>query len=197
MAGYAKTKLARDWIYVQLCDRIEAGASVLDLGSGVGLLGLLLEELNRSHRVHGIERDERKVAFARRLTTPESPSQVRHGNILEDPWPKANVVVLVDVLHYFPPAAQTDLLHRIADHLGPKGTLFIRVMDKHANGRARLTRLLEDAAVAFRWNRAGGVHWRGLQEILDDLVASGLRPSVFRPESSLLSGNCLITATKP
>lgn len=197
MAGYAKTKLSRDWIYVQLGDRIETGASVLDLGSGVGLLGLLLEELNRNHRVQGIERDERKVAFAQRLTTSESPSQVRHGNILEGPWPKADVIVLVDVLHYFPPPAQTDLLHRIADHLGPKGTLFIRVMDKHANGRARLTRLLEDAAVAFRWNRAGGVHWRGLQEILDDLVASGLRPSVFRPESSLLSGNCLITATKP
>lgn len=197
MGGYAKVKVASDWIYAQLCERIPAGTRVLDLGSGVGLLGLVLEERNQGHAIQGIEWDDRKVAFAQRLTGPASACQVRQGDILRDPWPPADVVVLVDVLHYFPESIQKDLLRRIARHLGPGGILFLRVMDREAQGRARLTRILERLAVALKWNRAKDVHWRSITEIQDDLVHCGLRPTVCASASHLLDGNRLIAALKP
>jgi SAM-dependent methyltransferase len=122
---------------------------------------------------------------------------VSQGDILKDPWPSADVVVLVDVLHYFPAPLQQELLQRIAEHLGPGGALFLRVMDRDAPGRARFTRLLERAAVAIRWNQAADVHWRGLQEILDDLARFGLQPALCLSGAHFLDGNCLIAATKP
>ncbi len=163
MGGYAKVKVAGDQIYAQLCERIEPEAKVLDLGAGVGLLGLVLEERRLDCAVHGIEWDERKVAFAQRLLAPDSPCQVHQGDLLEDPWPAAEVVVLVDVLHYFPEPVQKALLQRIAQHLEPGGILFLRVMNRDAKGRAWITRLLEQSAVVFQWNRAQGIHWRSLQ----------------------------------
>ncbi len=195
MGGYAKTKVAVDWIYPTLCEHLEPGATVLDLGSGVGLLGLLLEALERGHRTHGIEWDERKVAFAQRIRS--GTSTVQQGDIFKAPWPEADVVVLVDVLHYFPPEVQRDLLRRIASHLKPEGVLYLRVMNRNAPGRARLTRLLEKAAVLVRWNRAGNVHWRSLEEIQADLMACGLEPSLCLSGSHLLDGNCLLRARKP
>jgi 2-polyprenyl-3-methyl-5-hydroxy-6-metoxy-1,4-benzoquinol methylase len=197
LAGYAKVKVGSDWIYAQLCERIRPGARVLDLGSGVGLLGLVLEERRLGYGTYGIEWDERKVAFAQRLLRPESPCRVQQGDLLRDPWPRTDVIVLVDVLHYFPVPTQKVLLQRIADHLEPGGALFLRVMNQSARGWARLTRLLEWGAVLLRWNRATAVHWRNLQEIQDDLVRFGLEPTLCLSKSHFLNGNCLIAASKP
>ena len=197
VGGYAKSKIASDWIYPQLYERIEPGTRVLDLGAGVGLLGLLLAEKGQGCVVHGIEWDKRKVAFAQRLIAPESPCHVSQGDLLKESWPPAGVIVLVDVLHYFPESVQKDLLQRIAQHLEPGGTLFLRVMNRDAKGWARFTRLLETAAVVFRWNRAKAVHWRSLKEIQHDLVTFGLQPAICLSRSHLLDGNCLIAATKP
>ena len=195
MGGYARTKVAADWVYPRLCEHIEPGASVLDLGSGVGLLGLVLEHLDRGHRTFGIEWDERKVTFAGRIGS--TASTVEQGDIFSAPWPEADVVVLVDVLHYVPEDRQRVLLQRIAEHLKPEGVLFLRVMDRKAPGRARLTRLLEKAAVLVRWNRGANVHWRSLEEIQADLEACGLESSLCLAGTHLLDGNCLLRARKP
>lgn len=196
MGGYAKVKVGSDPIYAQLCGLIEPGCRVLDLGSGLGLLGLVLEERQRGNLTHGIEWDARKVAFAQRLLRPESPCRVEQGDILRDPWPPADVVVLADVLHYFPKPIQQTLVARIAAHLAPGGALLLRVMDRRASGRACLTRLLEKAAVALRWNRAADVHWRPLQEIQEDLARAGLVPALCLTAAHLLDGNCLLIASK-
>jgi len=197
MGGYAKVKVASDRIYAQLCGLIEPDARVLDLGSGVGLLGLVLEERQRGNATHGIEWDQRKVAFAQRLIRPGSPCRVIQGDILKDPWPPADVIVLVDVLHYFPETVQQELLARIAAHLAPGGAFLLRVMNRGARGRARFTRLLEQAAVALRWNQASDVHWRTLQAVQEDLSRAGLVPALCLTEAQLLDGNCLVVASKP
>lgn len=196
MGGYARMKVERDWIYAQLCERIPPGARVLDLGAGMGLLGLVLEERKQGNAVHGIELDDRKVAFARRLALSGSPCQVHGGDLLKDPWPSSDIVVLVDVLHYFPVQTQRGLLCRIAHHLQPGGMLLLRVMDGEAKGRARLTRLIERLAVSLKWNRAPGLHWRGIRETLADLSTAGLHPALCASDSRLLSGNCLVIASK-
>lgn len=195
MGGYAKTKVATDWVYPRLCEHIEPGATVLDLGSGVGLLGLVLEHLDRGHRTFGIEWDARKVAFAGRLGS--AASTVQQGDIFQAPWPETDAVVLVDVLHYFPLDQQKFLLRRVAEHLKTDGVLFLRVMDRKASGRARLTRLLERAAVLFRWNHGPSIHWRTLEEIQADLQACGLESSLCLAGTHLLDGNCLLRARKP
>ncbi len=196
MAGYARAKVAKDGIYTQLYERLPPGKKVLDLGAGIGLLALMLQARNQGNSVHGIEWDERKVALAQQLNPGDGSCQVHQGDITRDPWPPADVVVLIDVLHYFPERVQKELLQRIARHLEPGGMLFLRVMNRDAKGWARLTRVLEWAAVTLRWNRAPGVYWRRLPDILDDLSASGLEPASCSLKSRLLNGNCLIVASR-
>lgn len=196
MGGYARVKVEKDRIYAQLYERILPGKKVLDLGAGVGLLGLLLQERNQGNSVHGIEWDDRKVAFAQHLNPGDAPCQVHRGDITKDPWPPTDVVVLIDVLHYFPESVQKDLLQRIAKHLEPGGMLFLRVMNRDVKGRARLTRFLEWVAVTLRWNQASSVCWRRLPDVLDDLSASGLEATICSLDSHLLTGNCLISASR-
>jgi 2-polyprenyl-3-methyl-5-hydroxy-6-metoxy-1,4-benzoquinol methylase len=197
MGGYAKTKVGGDWVYPLLCEYIEPGTTVLDLGAGIGLLGLLLHALDRGHRTHGIEWDERKVSFAHRLAPDASTCSMQQGNLLDAAWPKTDVVVLVDVLHYFPIPVQQKLIQRIAEHLEPGGVLYLREMNLEAQGRARITRTIERLAVALRWNRATRVHWRNIQAIQEDLVHVGLQPALCLSGSHFLDGNCLISAMKP
>lgn len=196
LAGYAKHKVRLDGLYRAVLPLVPPGAKVLDLGCGVGLLGLLLEARDSGNELHGIEWDSAKARFAQRLAGGSPSIRVVCGDLSQEFWPECSVVSVLDVLHYFPPGQQRTLLARIGSHLPEGGRLLLRVMDARAGGMAMLTRLCERAAVRIGWNRALHVHWRPLDEVRKDLLAAGLSilPSPRAPDQGL--GNCLLVGEK-
>lgn len=196
LAGYAKHKVRLDRLYRVALPLVPPGAKVLDLGCGVGLLGLLLEARGSGNETHGIEWDPAKARFAQRLAGGSPSIRVVCGDLLKESWPECSVVSVLDVLHYFPPGQQRTLLARIGSHLPEGGRLLLRVMDSRAGGMAMLTRLCERVAVRIGWNRAMHVHWRPLDEVRKDLLAAGLSipPSPGAPGRGL--GNCLLVGEK-
>jgi SAM-dependent methyltransferase len=180
LAGYAKGKVRRDRLYQAVLPWIPSGASVLDLGCGVGLLGMLLDARGLGNDIHGIEWDPPKARFAQRLAQGNPVIQVVCGDLCTEPWPECTVVTVLDVLHYLPPEQQRALLFRIGAHLPEGGRLLVRVMDARAGGAAILTRLCERVAVRLGWNRAPRVYWRPLSAVRTDGVDAGF---VFLPAS--------------
>lgn len=196
LAGYAKYKIRLDPIYRAVLPLIPPGAKVLDLGCGVGLLGLLLTARGLENDIHGIEWDEPKATFARRLAKQSPSIRVECGDLLKEPWPKCSVITLLDVLHYLPPAQQRALLLRVASHLPEGGRLLVRVMDGRAGGAAILTRLCEQAAVRIGWNRAVDVHWRPLSEVRTDLLEADLVLPPATVSAGQAIGNQLLIGEK-
>jgi len=196
LRGYGKSKVRTDQLYPAALPLIPPGETVLDLGCGIGLLGLLLEARGLGNDTLGIEWDPAKARFGQRLANGRARTRVLHGDLLQVPWPPCTVVAVLDVLHYLPAARQRDLLFRIGAHLPEGGRLLLRAMDSHTRGMAILTRLAEWVAVGCRWNLAPGVHWRPLADLRADLAAAGFRLLASPGAVGSMAGNQLLLCEK-
>jgi SAM-dependent methyltransferase len=196
LTGYAKNKVRFDQLYRQALAGVPPWEKVLDLGCGVGLLGMLLEARGLGNETHGIEWDPSKARFAQRLTGGGSSSLVVCGDLFNEPWPDCSVVTVLDVLHYLTPELQRKLIFRIGEHLPKGGRVLIRIMDGRAAGLATLTRLLERMAVLVGWNQAACVHWRPLSAVHTDLGEAGLVILPATGGTAQPSGNQLLTYGK-
>jgi len=197
LAGYGKNKVRLDHLYRKALPWILPGAKVLDLGCGIGLIGLLLESRGLGNQTHGIEWDPAKARFAQRMIEGSGSNQVVCGHLLGETWPDCTVVTALDVLHYFSPEQQRALIFRIGSHLPKGGRLLLRVMDGTTGGMAIFTRFCERLAVQFGWNLAPSVHWRSLAELRKDLSDAGFRRLPNPSIADSLSGNQILVCEKP
>lgn len=199
MSGYARAKLRTDPLYRAALAAIPPDARVLDLGCGMGLLGLLLDARRTGNTTHGIEWDEAKARFGQQLAGESAPTAaVVQGDLLKEPWPPAEVVAALDVLHYLTPPIQREVILRIGTHLPPGGWLLLRVMDARARGLARVTRACERLAIRLGWNRAERAHWRSREAVEADLRDAGLAArDLPLGGGTPASGNLLLLAQKP
>lgn len=105
-------------------------------------------------------------------------------------------VLLLDVLHYHPPAEQDTLLAAAAAALAPGGRLWLRDLDAAAGLRATATRVQERLARWLRWHRGVTLHYRAAAELAGVLERLGLRVNVEPSWRGTPFGNVLITAIR-
>lgn len=196
MCGYAKAKVQVDPLYRTALEMIPPVAKVLDLGCGVGLIGLLLQARGWNNECFGIEWDPAKARFAKELAKGAPAIQVTCGNLLRESWPACSVIAALDVIHYLTQGQQRDLIQKFGTHLPEGGRIILRVMNKEASGVARITRLSERMAIWIGWNRAERACWQSLDGICFDLMAAGF--SVMSPVRplGLALGNHLLVGVK-
>lgn len=159
---FAYGKLTGDPAFAHLLRArlIPDGARVLDLGCGQGLLAALLLAAKARHergawngsspppalaRFTGIELRERDVERARAMAGTWAPVDTGAtttfvaGDIRSTEFPRADVVVLLDVLHYVDYDQQAEVLRRVRDALSPRGVLLLRVGDESTSLSYRYT----------------------------------------------------------
>jgi uncharacterized protein (DUF2062 family)/SAM-dependent methyltransferase len=193
---FARGKLRHDPVYrASVYDRllapVRAGepaacGTLVDVGCGQGLMLALLAEVRRAvragdwsdegapcfDRMVGVEMRPRVAAIARAALGVDA--EIVTGDARSAGVPRADVVLLFDVLHLMNAPDQERLLTSLAASLEPGGVLIIREADAAAGWRFSAVRLgnrLKAMAIG-RWRQP--FHFRSTGEWLSCLQGLGL-----------------------
>ena len=175
--GYVRGKLAGDPVYAATAALV-AGTTLplLDIGCGIGLLGLYLHVLGHAQPYLGVDHDARKIAAGQQAVQRaglDALMSLRHADVAELP-PMHGHVALLDVLHYLPAARQPILLQEAARHLAPDGCLIIRNVLREPNWRFHATRVEEFFLRTSGWIPGGAQHYPSADELRVPLQDAGL-----------------------
>lgn len=189
---FAKGKLSGDPIFKEILQRglIVSESHVVDIGCGQGLLSAWMlaadamavdplwpddwQPAPRAVTVQGIELMSADVARARKaLTGYGERFEFIAGNMCSTPFDKAQAVVILDVLHYVPYAAQDDVLIRVRESLTPGGVLILRIGDAAGGIGFRLSNWVDRIVFFMRGHNQSRLYCRTLAQWMDALVKLG------------------------
>jgi uncharacterized protein (DUF2062 family)/trans-aconitate methyltransferase len=210
---FVRGKLRHDPLYFNLLRRgfLPPAGRLLDLGCGRGILFSLLTAARRQIEAgqypegwappppgltfHGLE-GRPKVAAAAREALGEG-AVIETGDLRESPFPAADAILLLDVLHYLPPDDQRGLLARAVAALQPGGVLLIRDADAAGGWRFTATRMQERFSALLRRHWGQRFHFRSAGEWGGLLRELGLDVDVQPMGMGTPYANVLLAGRKP
>lgn len=163
LQSYVLWKIRSDPAYAAVRDALGTRErSLVDVGCGIGLLAFYLREHGYEAHIIGIDFDSRKIELARKAATRYRKIDFVTGDA-RNPLPQDHTIVLLDVLHYFDPASQKQILANAAR----AGTcVMLRQPVRDSSWRYRLTRFVDAAARLFGWMKAESLHYPSREEIV-------------------------------
>ena len=158
---FVRGKLGGDPVFAALLrdGRIKDEARIVDVGCGLGILAALLVAASEQSeprsasdwpptwapppqrwRLRGFDLRTDAIAAGRRaLADVGDRVTLSVEDVRQVVLPECDVIVMLDVLHYIDPVAQTGLLTNAHAALAPAGILLLRVGDAARNWRFRFT----------------------------------------------------------
>ncbi|HEX3553774.1 MAG TPA: DUF2062 domain-containing protein [Thermoanaerobaculia bacterium] len=209
---FVRGKLRHDPLYFNLLRQgfLPPEGLLLDLGCGRGIAFALILAARDLHRrgtwppdwppppphltFHGIE-GRPKTAAAARHAVGEA-AQIETADLKTAELPAAAAILLLDVLHYLPPADQDDLLARAAAALAPGGVLLVRDADAAAGWRFAAIRLQERFSSLLRGHLRPRFHYRSAAEWRRRLGELGLAVDVQPMGMGTPYANVLLAARR-
>ncbi len=198
---FARGKLSGDPVFREILQRglIAPGSHVVDIGCGQGLLSAWLmaaEALSAQPdwpanwaaapsraTVQGIELMPADVQRANKaLAAHADKYHFVVGDMCTTPFDKAQAVVILDVLHYVPYAAQDDVLRRVKESLLPGGVLILRIGDASAGLGFKISNWVDAIVTFVRGHSLSRLYCRPLDEWKSALTQLG-----FQVESKPMS----------
>jgi uncharacterized protein (TIGR03546 family) len=193
---YGSWKVRLDPVYPLVLERLAGAKQVLDLGAGMGLMEALFAARFPCARIRAVEWDDRKVQIARQLLGDLPLVEVEQADARAVGLGSPDAILLIDVLHYLPPAAQREWLERCAAALAIGGVLLVRELDS-TRSKGNLAERIDRWAVRLGWNRGAGVEAWPIEEISGRLRELGFDVEVRPAGKGMFSANALIVAHKP
>ncbi|MES2955508.1 MAG: class I SAM-dependent methyltransferase [Pseudomonadota bacterium] len=180
---FARGKLGGDPAFAHLlaAGLLTGRGRILDIGCGQGLLSAWLLAAQASSNsgtwpenwppapqpdhVHGIELMAHDVARADSALAPAvSAGRARfvQADMCRADFGQTDAVVILDVLHYVPLAAQDEVLARVRRSLSPDGVLLLRVGDAAGGLRFSISNWVDHVVTTLRGHRLGILYCRPL-----------------------------------
>ena len=213
---YARGKLSSDCIFRELLKQgiFPAKGHFLDLGCGQGsLFAWLLAARNHYEKGHwpsdwapapkplslrGIELMQKDVERATRAFGSDHPLvSIRQGDMCAVDFGRADVVTILDALHYFDHAGQQDVLRRIRAALPPGGLFLTRVGDASAGLPYHLCNWVDHAVTFLRGHRLPKLYGRPLAEWTDLLTRLGFTVSTMPMNEGKPFANIMLICRVP
>ena len=193
---YVATKLRFDPIFPALSSFQSNLGRVLDAGCGRGQLSLFLYDLGATQNVQGFDADPRKVATAQTAAGPHGQYWTQSLGEAR-PWPAADTILLVDVLHYLNDTEQQRVLDSAAAALAPGGRLVLRELDADRR-RNPLGRIAEVMGCRLGMNHSGELHFISRSALERNLKERGFHcTSPAGLKSSMLANFLLVAVREP
>ena len=221
-AGYpARDRVARHFAYGKLtgdpvfAHLLRAGlipdrSRLLDLGCGQALLAALLFAARARYArgdwpagwpappelagFTGVDLRPLDVERAR-AAMPRADAAFVTSDIRTAEFPPADVVVILDVLHYIDYPEQLEVLRRARAALSPRGTLVMRVGDRSDTLRFRYTVLVDRLSIALRGSRLPRVWCRPVAEWRAELERLGFTVRAEPMSEGTAFANVLLVAS--
>ena len=207
---FAHGKLRGDPMFTALLANglIAERVRILDLGCGQGLLAAWLAAAAECHRARkwcaswppppaawsfrGIELMPRDVARANRALGVTA--SVEQGDIRATAFGTADLVVILDVLHYLDRASQEAVLSRVRTALSPAGVLLLRIGDASGGLRFQISNWVDRIVLLLRSKGWGQLHCRSLQEWISLLDRVGFVTNTIPMSANTPFSNVLLAA---
>jgi SAM-dependent methyltransferase len=191
---FARGKLGGDPVFTHLlADGLLTGRPrILDIGCGQGLLTSWLLAAQASsakgnwpeswapapqpEHVRGIELMAHDVVRADNALAPAvsaGRASFVQADMCKAEFGAADAVVILDVLHYVPLAAQDEVLARVRRSLPPGGVLLLRVGDAAGGLRFSISNWVDHVVTTLRGHRLGTLYCRPLSAWKDTLTGLG------------------------
>ncbi|QRM18198.1 methyltransferase domain-containing protein [Dechloromonas sp. TW-R-39-2] len=189
---YARGKLSSDCIFRELLKRgiFPAQGRFLDLGCGQGSLFAWLLAARKLYEqgnwpadwapapqplaLLGYELMQKDVDRASQAFGLDHPIvSIRQGDMCKVDFGQADVVTILDALHYVDHARQKDVLKRIRAALPPGGLFLTRVGDKGAGLPYHICNWVDHAVTFVRGHRLPTLYGRKLVEWVELLKSLG------------------------
>lgn len=189
---FSRGKLGSDCIFRELLRQgvFPRSARFLDLGCGQAVFASWLlaarslydsddwpsdwPEPPQVKELRGIELMATDVARGRTALADREPQvTIRQGDICRTDFGQADVVTILDVLHYIDHASQEDILRRVRAALPPGGLLVTRVGDATAGLPFHICDWVDRAVTFVRGHRLPTLYYRTLYEWVELLRGLG------------------------
>ncbi len=169
LRSYARGKLRRDAVFPTAYELFRASPyPILDVGCGVGLLGLYLRERGCRHAILGLDSDRRKIDHGAAIAAEGYDDlEIRYHDVRAGVPSFRGNIALFDVLHYLPGQVQRSVLSRLSECVAPGGMLIIRDCPRERGPRFWMTWMAEKFAQAITWNIATTLHFPSRASIGD------------------------------
>jgi len=207
---FARGKLSCDPMFPGLLERglIPDNARILDLGCGQGLLAAWLLAARQSYAAGkwpagwaapGQPADIRGVDLLssdiqRAQTALGAPARFEQGDMCHVDFGQADVVVIMDVLHYVDIPAQDEVLRRVRAALPANGLFITRVGDADAGLAFKLSNWVDRTVAFFRGNGLPPTHGRPLREWKQTLESLGFHVEAADMNGGLPFANVMLIA---
>ncbi|MDN5924850.1 MAG: class I SAM-dependent methyltransferase [Xanthomonadales bacterium] len=176
---YVRGKLVIDPLY-HAAQRVFADnpLPLMDIGCGMGLLGMYLAEQGQQRDYLGVDSDPRKIASASSIAATHYPRmRFVHGDAGALPEFSGNVALL-DALHYMPYELQARVIEAAAARVAPGGALMVRNCLRDRSWRYHATMFEEKILHWTGWMQVAGNQFPSREEIVEPLQRHGLQVEV-------------------
>jgi SAM-dependent methyltransferase len=162
LRSYVRAKIATDPAYDAIFEAVSSSTlPLLDVGCGVGILGLYLRSRGFTSPILGIDHDARKIGIARQVAASDPTLSFEVGDA-RSPRNSSGNIVLLDVLHYFADDDQKKILRNVA---ASGETVLVRDGLRDRSLRYRLTYAQEAFARMGGWLKAERLNFPTRQTI--------------------------------
>ena len=209
---FARGKLSRDPVFAFFLRQglIGENAEVVDIGCGQGLLAsLLMAAENSTHWPQGwpvvrplksylgvdlMQADITRAAAALGRLSPRV--RFAQGDMCECAVPACDVVVILDVLHYVPIAAQNAVIDRVIAALRADGRLLLRIGDERGGLPFLVSQWVDRVVTRIRGHRVTPTFCRPLADWVLLLQGKGLKVQAIPMHQGTPFANILLRADK-